>query len=137
MIFLEHAIFSKKCDGENDKKLTYFSEQVAFLEYMLSELGFSPCDFDIGRDDTYQFFTFTLGKLSTEVGDLLEEKLEEVIKDHDLDLVSGTYSFKCSKCENLHITFYIKSLSEKNPFRNGEFDDLLYFYGSNTSYFVN
>ena len=137
MIFLEHAVFSKKCDVDTSKKLAYFSEQVAFLEYTLSELGYSPCDFDIGRDDTYQFFTFTLGKLSTEIGDFLEERLEGLIEDHNLDLVSGTYSFKCSKCENLHITFYIKSLSEKNPFRNSKFDDSLYFYSSKTSYFIN
>lgn len=137
MIFLEHAIFSKKCDVDTSKKLAYFSEQVALIEYMLSEFGYSPSNFDIGRDDLYQFFTFTLGNQSIEIGDLLEEKLGEVISNYDLDLISGTYSFKCYKCENLHITFYIKSLSEKNPFRTGDFDDLIYFYDSNTSYFVN
>lgn len=137
MIFLEHTVFSKKCDVETDKKLAYFSEQVAFLEYMLSELGYRPSDFDMGRDDTYQFFTFTLGKMPLEVGDFLEKHFEGVISDHDLDLLGGIHSFKCAKCENLHITFYIKALSEKNPFKNGDFDDLLYFYETNTSYFIN
>jgi hypothetical protein len=137
MIFLSHPVFSKKCGKEAERRLLNFADQVAFLEYTLSETGYEPIRFDLGRDDSYQFFIFTLGNHSVEAGTLLEEKLEAVIRRNKLDLINKVYSYKCSRCENLHLIFYIKSLSKKNPFKGGEFEDIFYACDANTSFFIN
>ena len=137
MISIDHPVFSHQCSPKIEAKLFNFYKQVFFIERLLLEMEYVPTRFDIGRDDSYQFLIFTIENLPLKAEEPLKERLEMVIGDFELDLIESVRSFKCSNCENLHIIFYIKSLSNGNPFRDGKLNQYLYEAKEGSSILLN
>lgn len=137
MICLHHPVFAEKCCKKTELKLVKFAQQAYLMELKLLDYGVEVVNFDLGRDDLYQFAVFTLSQVSVDVGDFLKDQLNLMIQKSDLDLFDAAYSFKCSRCKNLHIACYIKPLSESNPFKSGELDQHFYMCNINTSFFIN
>lgn len=133
MISISNGVFKSHCPKYAQERLKMFKAQVAYIEATLIELGLPPDKFDLGRDDGHQFFEFRIGLTDTEKMKLVEENYDLLVNKANTPLVMSMVPYICDNCENLHLCFYIKTLSKDNPFRAGDLEHHLYFFKSDES----
>ena len=128
MISTTNGVFKSHCPKYLKERLEKFKKQVAYIESSLIELGLAPDKFDLGRDDGHQFFEFHIGTADEGKMRLIEESYDLLINSNT-PLVMSMVPYICANCENLHLCFYIKALSLDNPFRAGDLEHHLHYFG--------
>lgn len=128
MISTTDGVFKSHCPKYLKERLEKFKKQVAYIESSLIELGLAPDKFDLGRDDGHQFFEFHIGTADEGKMRLIEESYDLLVNSNT-PLVMSMVPYICANCENLHLCFYIKALSLDNPFRTGDLEHHLYYFG--------
>ena len=129
MISTSNGVFKSYCSKHLKTKLMKFRDQVAYIESTLIELGLSPDKFDLGRDDGHQFFEFHVGTTDEAKMRLVEENYDLLVNKANTPLVMSMVPYICDNCDNLHLCFYIKALSVDNPFKTGDLDRYLHYFG--------
>ena len=127
MISTSDGVFKSHCSKYLKAKLLKFKDQVDYVESTLIEMGLTPEQFDLGRNDGYQFFEFKVGTSSEEKLSLLKSNYDRLVNSNT-PLVMSMVPYVCEYCESLHICFYIKALSLDNPFRTGDLQHHLYYF---------
>ena len=128
MISTSNGVFKSYCSKYLQTKLMKFKDQVAYIESTLIELGLTPDKFDLGRDDSHQFFEFHIGVSDEAKRKLVEENYDLLVNKTNTPLVMSMVPYICANCENLHLCFYIKALSVDNPFRAGDLEHQLHYF---------
>lgn len=128
MISTTDGVFKSHCPKYLKERLEKFKKQVAYIESSLIELGLAPDKFDLGRDDGHQFFEFHIGTADEGKMRLIEESYDLLVNSNT-PLVMSMVPYICANCENLHLCFYIKALSLDNPFRAGDLEHRLHYFG--------
>ena len=129
MISTSNGVFKSYCSKYLQVKLMKFRDQVAYIESTLIELGLAPDKFDLGRDDSHQFFEFHIGTADETKMKIVEENYDFLVNKANTPLVMSMVPYICDNCDNLHLCFYIKALSVDNPFKTGDLESYLHYFG--------
>lgn len=128
MLSDQHPVFKAHASPYLRPMVTDFKNQVMYIESTLIELGLNPTSFNLGRDDTYQFFVFGTNETDESFLEEIALKVKTLVNTPYTSLISNVVCYKCDDCLRIHVCFYIKALSHKNPFRIADLQDNLKYF---------
>jgi len=94
MISKQNPVFKAHASPYLKPMVTEFKNQVMYIESTLSELGFTPTSFNLGRDDTYQFFEFGTNEKNEDLVDELQYIAKTLVNTPYTSLVNDVVSYK-------------------------------------------
>lgn len=133
MISKQNPVFKAHASPYLKPMVTDFKNQVMYIESNLIDFGLTPTSFNLGRDDTYQYFEFGVEETDEDLLMELKAKVKSLANTPYTSLVNNVVCYKCEICSRIHLCFYIKALSPKNPFRIADLQSYLKYFRDETT----
>lgn len=133
MISTQNLLFKAEASPYLKPMVTDFKNQVMYIESNLIEFGLTPISFNLGRDDTYQYFEFGVKESDRYFLIKLKSKINSLANTPYTSLVNSVVCYVCQNCSRIHLCFYIKALSPKNPFRIADLQHHLKYFKDEAS----